>query len=51
MTNKGTINTSDDGMIVLLVPEVRNEGITHARLHIIAAAAGEAITLTNSPSA
>jgi filamentous hemagglutinin family protein len=50
VTNKGTITASDGGMIALLAPEVRNEGIIRARLGTIVLAAGEAITLTNSAS-
>jgi filamentous hemagglutinin family protein len=50
VTNKGTITASDGGMIALLAPEVRNEGVIRARLGTIVLAAGEAITLTNSAS-
>jgi filamentous hemagglutinin family protein len=50
VTNKGTITAGDGGLIALLAPEVRNEGIIRARLGTIVLAAGEAVTLTNSAS-
>lgn len=50
VTNQGRITAADAGLIALLAPEVRNEGIIRARLGTIVLAAGQAITLTNAAS-
>ncbi len=45
IVNQGTINAADGGLVALLAPTVRNEGIITARLGTVAMAAGDRITL------
>ncbi|QEL66371.1 hypothetical protein OTERR_28950 [Oryzomicrobium terrae] len=45
IVNQGTINAADGGLVALLAPTVRNEGIVTARLGTVAMAAGDRITL------
>ena len=43
--NRGALNAADGGLVALLTPEARNEGIISARLGNVVLAAGERITL------
>ncbi|MDZ4255093.1 MAG: filamentous hemagglutinin N-terminal domain-containing protein [Sulfuritalea sp.] len=45
IVNQGEIATADGGLVALLAPEVRNEGIISARLGNVVLAAGERVTL------
>ncbi|MBL8398674.1 MAG: filamentous hemagglutinin N-terminal domain-containing protein [Candidatus Accumulibacter sp.] len=47
IVNQGEITAADGGLIALLAPSVRNEGVLRARLGNIALAAGERITLAS----
>ncbi len=47
VVNQGEVTAADGGLIALLAPSVRNEGVLRARLGNIALAAGERITLAN----
>ncbi|MBU3595144.1 autotransporter-associated beta strand repeat-containing protein, partial [Polynucleobacter sp. 86C-FISCH] len=48
--NEGTIQTSLNGYIAMLAPEVRNTGLLVAQSGTVALAAGESITLNFGPS-
>jgi filamentous hemagglutinin family protein len=50
VVNQGQLTALEGGMIALLAPEVRNEGIIRAKLGKVMLAAGEAMTLTNTAS-
>ena len=50
VVNQGQLTALEGGMIALLAPEVRNEGIIKAKLGKVMLAAGEAMTLTNTSS-
>lgn len=45
VVNRGEVHAAEGGLLALMAPEVRNEGILSARLGTIALAAGEAVTL------
>ncbi len=45
IVNQGEINAADGGLVALLAPTVRNEGIVTARLGSVAMAAGDRIAL------
>ncbi|NMG68178.1 filamentous hemagglutinin N-terminal domain-containing protein, partial [Azoarcus indigens] len=45
ITNAGEITAADGGLVALLAPTVRNEGVIRARLGTVALAAGDKVTL------
>ncbi len=45
VVNRGEIRAADQGYVVLLAPEVRNEGVIVARLGTVALAAGNKVSL------
>jgi filamentous hemagglutinin family protein len=48
ITNAGTITATPGGMVALLAPELRNDGVISAQLGTVALASGDAVTLDMS---
>ena len=45
IVNLGTITAADEGLVALIAPSVRNDGVIGARLGTVALVAGDAVTL------